>query len=331
MRAMRFVLLFLASLMAVPASADDVLSGRLGVFTFPDSEWWDQWMRFQARIEANPEIELEFFMGGELGSEQTLLTGARRNRIQVISVSGQGIASVVPAFSVVMTPFLFDSYEEADFVFDTYLSEPVRELLEDQGLVVLRWVETGWTIIYSKEKPIQRPEDMRGLTFRVAPNIFGEAFMRSLNADFAALDLADLVPGLQTGLLDGGITNVTFVSKQLQGMVTQVTQTNHTYETGAILAAKRWFDSATPSQQQGLLDAYDSLESLRTGTRSYVDSLIQQGPDLGLTYTRLSAEDRAVWETEAEEALDIILEVAGPDGQRLWDLIQEGKRAYAER
>jgi len=249
----------------------------------------------------------------------------------VISVSGQGIASVVPAFSVIMTPFLFDSYEEADFVFDTYLAEPVREMLAAHGLVVLRYVETGWTIVYSKDQVIRRPEDMRGLTFRVAPNIFGEAFMRSLNVDFAALDLADLVPGLQTGLLDGGITNVTFVSKQLTGLVSHVTQTNHTYETGGILASKRWFDRATPSQQRGLLEAYDSLESLRTGTRTYVDELIHQGPELGLSYTSLTPEERAVWKAEASEALDIILEVAGPDGAYLWDLIQEGKRAYAER
>ena len=328
---MRYVICLLALLFTAPVQAQDVLTGRLGVFTFPDSAWWDQWMRFQARINFNPEIDLEFFMAGELGSEQTLLTGARRNRIQVISVSGQGIASVVPAFSVIMTPFLFDSYEEADFVFDTYLAEPVREMLAAEGLVVLRYVETGWTIIYAKDRPILRPADMRGLTFRVAPNIFGEAFMRSLNADFAALDLADLVPGLQTGLLDGGITNVTFVTKQLADLVTHVTQTNHTYETGAILASKRWFDGATPSQQNGLLNAYDSLEDLRAGTRTYVDSMIRQASTYGLVYHELSDEDRAVWKAESAEALDIILEVAGPEGEDLWALIQEGKRAFAER
>lgn len=328
---MRFLIIMFCLALAPASQAQDVLTGRLGVFTFPESEWWNQWMRFKDRIDDNPEIELEFFLSGELGSEQNLMTAVRRNRVQVISVSGQGIASLLPAYNVVMTPFLFDSYEEADFVFDNYLAEPVQQMLEEQGLVVLRWVETGWTILYSKDRKIRTPSDMNGLTFRIAPNSFGEAFMRSLNADFAALDLADLMPGLQTGLLDGGVTNVVFLANQLSDLVSHVTETNHTYESGAVLASKRWFDGATASQQDALMSAYDTLEDLRRSTRAYVDGMVQQGATQGLTYYSPNPEERALWKEESADAIDIILRDAGPDGQRLWELIQQGKQAFADR
>lgn len=328
---MRTLLILICFVFAPAVQAEDVLKGRLGVFTFPDSEWWNQWMRFKDRIDANPEIELEYYLSGELGSEQNLVNATRRNRVQIISVTGQGIASLVPAYNVVMTPFLFDSYEEADFVFDNYLAEPVQQMLADQGLVVLRWIETGWTILYSKEKQIRTPADMNGLTFRIAPNSFGEAFMRSLNADFAALDLADLTPGLQTGLLDGGVTNVVFLSNQLTDLVSHATETNHTYESGAVLASKRWFDGATSSQQDALIAAYDTLEDLRRGTRSYVNGMIEKGSSQGLTYYSPTAEERTLWRAETADAIDLILDVAGPEGQRLWDLIQQGKQDYADR
>ena len=93
--AIRTLLIFAVILGFAPAQAEP-LTGKVGVYSFPDSVWWEQWMGFQSRIEANPEFDLEWYLRGELGSEQQLITGARRNRIQVISVSSQGMTSLIP-------------------------------------------------------------------------------------------------------------------------------------------------------------------------------------------------------------------------------------------
>ncbi len=314
-----------------PPTAAQPLEGKVGVYSFPDSEWWEQWMRFQANIEADPQFDFEWYLNGELGSEQQLLTGARRNRIQVISVSSQGMTSLVPEMGVLMSPYLFDSLEEADFVLDSYLAEPIGDLFRAQGLEPLVFTDVGWQVLYSVNEPIIVPADLSGKTIRISPTIILQSFVEALGADYAALELGDLIPGLQTGVVNGGLTNVVFVHNALQGQVCCVTRLQGIYETGVIFAAKRWFDRATSAQQQALVAAYDSLAVQRPRVRGYVESVIDEGRAQGTRYIDLTAEQRKLWKEASAGALRRILDSTGADGARLYDLVQQGKAAFARQ
>lgn len=305
------------------------LEGKVGVYSFPDSEWWEQWMRFQANIEADPKFDFEWYLNGELGSEQQLLTGARRNRIQVISVSSQGMTSLVPEMGVLMSPYIFDSIEEADYVLDNHLTEPISDLFRAQGLEPLVFNEVGWQVLYSVDEPVFVPADLEGKTIRISPSIILQSFVEAIGADYAALELGDLIPGLQTGVVNGGLTNVVFVRNALDGQVCCVTRLQGIYETGVIFAAKRWFDRATPEQQQALVAAYDSLEMQRPRVRTYVDSVIDESRDRGVQYFDLSPEQRMLWKEASAGALYRILDSTGADGAKLYNLILEGKAAFA--
>lgn len=307
------------------------LEGKVGVYSFPDSEWWEQWMRFQANIKADPQFDFEWYLNGELGSEQQLITGARRNRIQIISISSQGMTSLVPEIGVLMSPYIFDSLDEADFVLDNYLTGPISDLFRAQGLEPLVFNEVGWQVLYSVNEPVIVPADLSGKTIRISPSIILQSFVESIGADYAALELGDLIPGLQTGVVNGGLTNVVFVHNALDGQVCCVTRLQGIYETGVIFAAKRWFDRATDAQQDAMVAAYDSLAMQRPRVRAYVDSVIAESQDRGVRYINLTPEQRRLWKEASAGALRRILDSTGAEGARLYDLVQEGKAAFAGR
>ncbi len=307
------------------------LKGKVGVYSFPDSVWWDQWMGFQTEIEANPEFDFEWYLLGELGSEQQLITGARRNRIQVISISSQGMTSLVPEMGVILAPYIFESLEEADFVLDNYLSEPITKMFGELGLQVIQFTEVGWGVLYSVDKPVLEPADLDGMTLRISPSIILQSFVESVGADYAILELGELIPGLQTGLVQGGLTNVVMVHNALNSQVCCVSRLKGMYEMGVNMANARWFESATDAQKAALIDAYVDLKSMRKNVRAYVEEVVQEGEAAGLTYLDLTPAQRERWKNASANSLQRILDDTGSEGARLYDLILQGKAAFARQ
>ena len=289
-------------------------------------------MEFQSNIESKPEdFNFEWYMLGELGSEQQLITGARRNRIQIISISSQGMTSLVPEMGVMLAPNIFETAEEADFVLDNYLTDPIRNLFRDLGLEVIQFTEVGWMVLYTVDKPVLEPIDLRGLTIRISPTIILQSFVVSLRVDYAVIELGELIPGLQTGLVNGGLTNVVFVHNALDGQICCVTRLKNMLEIGVNLANTRWLSGATPQQQEHIRNAYTDLPRMRRSVRSYVEDVVSQGDTKGHQYFDLNSEQRERWKKASSGALQRILDDTGTEGARLYQLILEGKAAYARQ
>ena len=314
-----------------PASADPLI-GKVGVYSFPDSVWWDQWMEFQSNIEAEPDqFEFEWYMLGELGSEQQLITGARRNRIQIISISTQGMTSLVPEIGALLAPYIFDSLEEADFVLDNYLAKPIGVLFSDLGLEILQFTEVGWSVLYTVDKPVLEPQDLHGMTIRISPSIILQSFVESIGSDYAILELGALIPGLQTGLVHGGLTNVVFVHNALAGQVCCVTRLRGMYKMGVNFANAQWLNSATPEQVTTLKSAYVDIATMRRSVRDYVEEVVNEGEARGLTYFDLTPAQRDRWKQASSTGLQRILDDTGAEGARLYQLLLDGKAAYARQ
>jgi len=326
------IILLLSVLIAPLQVIAKPMTGKVGVYSFPDSVWWDQWMEFQSNIQAQPkDFAFEWYMLGELGSEQQLITGARRNRIQIISVSSQGMTSLVPEMGVMLAPHMFDTAAETDFVLDNYLAEPISALFRNLGLEVIQFTEVGWMVMYTVDKPVLEPTDLARLTIRISPTIILQSFVEALGADYAVIELGELIPGLQTGLVNGGLTNVVFVHNALEGQVCCITRLKNMREIGVNLANSRWLADATPQQEQYLRNAYTDLPRMRRNVRAYVEDVISQGKAKGHQYFDLTLEQRDRWKQASGSALQRILDDTGAEGERLYQLILEGKAAYARQ
>ena len=315
-------------LLSAPPAQAEPLTGKVAVYSFPDSVWWEQWITFQSKIESNPDFDLVWYLRGELGSEQQLITGARRNRIQIISVSSQGMTSLVPEMGVLLAPYVFDSIEEADFVLDNYLAAPIRDFFSELDLEVIHFTDVGWTALYTVDQPVLVPSDLQGMTLRISPSIILQSFVEAVGADYVALELGELVPALQTGMIQGGLSNIVFIQNALNGQVCCATRLKGMYEMGANFANKRWLASATEDQKAALIDSYDSLDVARPNVRAYVEGVVKEGEASGMSYFGLTPEQRKLWKEASASGLQRILDDTGADGARLYDLLLEGKAAF---
>lgn len=325
-------LVFLLALFAIvaPSAADDVARGKVTALAQVDSPWDRQWDYFKAKINDSPIVEMEYFIRGEVGTEEQMLTALRRNRIQIGGITMWGLAGIIPESAVPMIPFLFESTEEVDFVFDNYLQDLFTELLAERGLVFLDWSEVGWSNLYSNT-PVLTPADADGLKIRGSPNFAAQAFLQSVGADSIPLGTADIAPALQTGLVDGGLSSMVFFYYALSGFATDVTETHQSYDQGIQMANKQWWDTLSADQRSTIRGAFYPIGPARADVRDLIKELRSDLVARGLSVHSLTADQRAQWVEAAAPSHSIILDEIGGRADDVYAAIKEGKRAFANQ
>jgi TRAP-type C4-dicarboxylate transport system substrate-binding protein len=330
------ILLVAITLLAGCEPSPDNDDGRVRVASLsaPGSPWHDEWLRFQQRVEALPDtgIELEMFISGQLGSEETTLSNLRRGRVQIGGFSLHGLATVVPELSVLLTPYLFDSRAEVDFVMDNYLTDVFTELFAARGLSLLRWSEVGWNHVFCRE-PVRTPADIRNVRIRASSAIGPQVFARRVGADNVPVPYSELITALQTGLLDCGQGGVgLYAMAGIAGEAPYLTLTYHIFDTGLVVANRAWLDGLPPARRAALLGSLESADDGRRQLRAALETIqAELLPRLGVTVYELSAAERAQWRDAAAGSDTEVVEITGGRAREIYELIQAGKRAFREQ
>ncbi len=324
----RVSLILLLLTVWTPLWATDVARGKVTALAQVDSPWDHHWDYFKAKINEAPDVEMEYYIRGEVGTEETMLTALRRNRVQIGGITMWGLAGIVPEAAVPMIPFLFESEKEVDFVFDNYLIAPFTAFLAERGLVFMDWSEVGWNNLYA-DKPVLTPADAVGLRLRGSPNFAAQAFLQSIGADSIPLGTADIAPALQTGLVDGGLSGLVFFYYALSDFATHVTETHQSFDQGIQIANKQWWDSISENQRSTIVNAFYPIKDARADIRNLIKTLRSDLMAQGMTIHTLTARQRALWIEATAPSHRIILDEIGGRAEDVYAAILEGKRAFA--
>lgn len=325
----RIVGLLLALGLATSAQAQ--VKVTVGGTAFPNTAGEEQWLGFERNVKrlGGDQFELKMLIYGQLGSEEQLVSGLRRNRVHFANLSAMVASTVVPETAMLYAPYLFDSYEEADFVYDNYLTDKYRELLAEGDLHLVAWNEIGFHHLYGKD-PVLSPADAQGLRFRVSAAPSARLFAKSLDADIIPLGFADIVSSLQTGLIAAGENAVTLYARTgTAGEAPHLTLTAHALGMSVIVTRKRWWDRLQPDQRRILTEAFPTIAQSRKAIRNEENGDIAQSESLGFTVHELTPAQKAAWVAATRGTHAQLIKEVGGESQAVYDLIMEGKRAFA--
>lgn len=320
---------FLASIAAAapwPAGAVDATAAAL---SFPGDPTDRYWRLFAANLAASGgAVTLKLLTRGELGSEEQILPATRRGRVQLAGFTSSGLEALIPEFGLLLAPFLFDSFAEADFVLDRYLAEPFAELSRRQGLVMLTWYDEGWRNLFSKA-PMPGPKSAREYKFRALQARASSAFLSALGADVIPMPFPDVVPGLQTGLISGGEIGVyMYAVSGIAEHARHYTLTRHAYSTGIIAANRDWFEGLSTDHQAAIRAATPSADTARHMMREAAERDIERIRRSGAAVHDPNDTERAAWIAAIDGVHRRLISDIGGDAPRLYQLILEGKRAF---
>ncbi|MDH3509317.1 MAG: TRAP transporter substrate-binding protein [Gammaproteobacteria bacterium] len=303
---------------------------NLGGTTVPDTPGEAIWLEFKRKSEAAAagRLELRPLIYGQLGSEEQLLSGLRHGRIQFANLSAQVTSTVVPELSLLYAPYLFADEAEADYIYDTYLTDIFTELLAAANLHLVTWYEIGFQSVYGKQ-PIILPADARGLRFRVSSSLNARLFAEAIGADVIPLGYGEIVSGLQTGLVEAGENSVSLYARTgIADEAPHFTQTRHVFGMSVIVSDKVWWDALSAEDRKILTDSFPSIEESRRLTRAQ-DAIDLADPALGIQVHPLTADQREEWRKITAGVPEILLESIGGRSREIYELIMRGRSEYA--
>ncbi|MBL8348310.1 MAG: TRAP transporter substrate-binding protein DctP [Rubrivivax sp.] len=242
------------------------------------------------------------FTDGSQGGEAEMVRRMRIGQLQGALISVVGLREIEPTIAALQSlPLLFRSWEELDFV-----REKMRPAMEkrfaDRGFVVIGWGDAGWVRFFSRE-PALRPEDFKRMKFFAWGNEpEQQQIMKSLGYTPVPLETADILPSIQTGMIDVVPSTPYFaLASQVFGTAKHMLEINWAPIVGALVVTKKAWDEMSPAAQQALRTAGEKAGTqMRQRARAEVDEATQAMVKRGLTVNRPSAEQMREWNELAE-------------------------------
>ncbi|NKB46029.1 MAG: hypothetical protein GKS03_17345, partial [Alphaproteobacteria bacterium] len=191
----------------------------------------------------------------------------------------------------------------------------------------LMFAEAGWSHFYS-DRPIRVPSDVKGLSIRAAQSPAVVGFLQELEADTVFLTMSDVVPALQTGMVNGGFGAITWHMGATREDAPHFTLTNHVYETGLFLVNKQWWDGFTDEHRALMTTAFESFERQRSEVRADQDAEIARLIEEGDPVYDLTPEERALWIAAGQASHAAVLDEIGGQARMIYNRIAEAKTAY---
>lgn len=291
----------------------------------------DKFLATKTRLEANwqGDLEVSLLIDGQVGTEETMAASVRRGRSQISMLSTPGTSAAVPEMSLLMAPYLFDSFEEADFVLDNHILDLTRRLFAEKNIHFVQWIDSGWFNVFS-QTPIRTPNDAVNKRMRAAGGPAARVFLQEVGADVAQLPFADMVPGLQTGLISGGATNTSmYRTVALYELAPYITLTRHGLNPGAVFANKAWFDKQPAANQVLVMEGIAPTAVVRSDVRNEGVEALSFSASMGATIITPTQSERAAWKAASANSHRILIDEIGGAAAELYDLIQAGRSAYA--
>ncbi|MBP0464002.1 TRAP transporter substrate-binding protein [Roseomonas sp. PWR1] len=228
-------------------------------------------------------VDVQLFPNRALGDERPMLDGMRLGTVDMGVITNAVIAQVEPAFQVNDMPFLFSSEEQGHRVLDGQVGAALRQRLEARGVVPLGYMEGGFRHMINNVRPIVRPEDLRGIKFRVLQSPIYIEMFRSLGGNAVPMAWGETFTAVQQGAVDGLEIPLGIIDQNKYFEVTKyLSLTGHIYSMIGLLMAKRTFDRL-PADLRGPVQeaAAEATRAQRTANAAantgFLESLRRQG------------------------------------------------------
>ena len=151
------------------------------------------------QINIKPYFGSALLKGAQLKSAQMVAKGV----IDCAYESTINVSPVIPEANIFHLPFFINTFENLDKMKTGQSGQAVFAAMEKVGLKPLAWAENGFRQVTNSKRPIQKPEDLKGLRIRVVGNpLFMDTF-RQLGADPVNMNWGDAQTAFQQGVVDG--------------------------------------------------------------------------------------------------------------------------------
>lgn len=234
--------------------------------TSPDNPYQTGLLKFKevAESKSNGDIEVEVH-AGTIGTEESeLVEKLKLGAADVVLVSpGFMTQTGIKEIDLLALPYLFDSYEHWEKVVDGEVGEEMAKLVNEKSnndFKLVGYWSAGVRHYYGK-KPIEKMEDLKGMTFRTQTSGVIADYWKQTGAIPTSIAWGELYQALQQNVVDSSENSYPYFIQQNHHKTDNgkyITETGHDFTTRFLLVNGKKFDSYTKEQQDIILEAAEA-------------------------------------------------------------------------
>ena len=231
---------------AAPKGKITIKFGHVLAATEPIQKAWED---AAARIKqrTNGDVEVQVFPAGQLGGDRDMAEQSRLGANIVNLIAFGYMSEYVKDFNAFSLPFLFTDWEkEGKKIFTSPLMNDLGDrYLKQGGMVLLASTYFFGERHIASTKPINKPDDMKGLKIRIPPiDMWRELFVTALGAAGTPLEWAEVYPALQSGTIDAAEAPYSSIKgSKLHEVAKNVAATGHFTQVNAVHVGYKYWDT----------------------------------------------------------------------------------------
>ena len=244
------------------------------------------------------KVKVEVYANSTLYKDKEEMEALQLGAVQMLAPSLAKFGPLgLKEFELFDLPYIFDDYKELHLITTGPVGKALLKKLETRGLVGLAYWDNGFKVM-SSNKPINAPEDYKGLKMRIQSSEVLDAQMRAVGAIPQKMAFSEVYQALQTGVVDGTENPPSNLYTQKMHEVQKfVVMTNHGYLGYAVITNKKFWDGL-PS------DIRTALESAMDQATAYANKIAQEENDIAMAEVRKSGKSQVTTPTaEQKKAL----------------------------
>ncbi len=159
--------------------------------------------------KTNGTVNIQIFPNGTLGSESDMVAQIQAGALDMAKVSASTLGNFNELWNALSVPYVFNNKDHYYSVMDGSIAQELYASTEGDGFRGLTWLDSGSRSFYTKNTPIRKPEDLKGLKIRTMDSQIAIDMMKCLGGSATVMSYSEIYTGLQQGVIDGAENNVT--------------------------------------------------------------------------------------------------------------------------
>jgi TRAP-type C4-dicarboxylate transport system substrate-binding protein len=202
--------------------------------------------------ETGGRVGFKLFSGFVLGDERDVFRKMRIGLIHAATFTSTFLADINPDIRALQIPFLFNNYQEVDYILKTMVND-FNESFSARGYQVLGWSEIGFIYVMTTV-PVSKVEDWKGkkvwtrANSPMANSVFSKAQVSPVT-----VGAPDVLVALQTNLLEVVYNSPYYaLVTQWYTRVKYITDVPLAYVGGGLIISNKVFSRLSPQDQDAV-------------------------------------------------------------------------------
>src|SRR5574337_453793 len=235
--------LLAVGLSPAPASAQQATVLRLAHTGAPGSLFDISATKFAARVHESLKGRVEIKVSGssQIGTSTQVIRGLKIGAPEMAIISME-IDNVEPKFGVFEMPYLIVNRVQVHRAAEHPKVQAAlfETLLAKAEIRVLGMWENGFRQVTNNVRPIEKPEDLKGLKLRVPPGAWRVKMFKAYGASPSPIPLVEVFKALQSGAVDGEENPLAQIASQnFQEVQKYLSLTGHVYTPAVIVIGEQ--------------------------------------------------------------------------------------------